>query len=150
MAHLDSVIIWTWALIKSTFSWNLFTKFSISFITMLIWFITEWNWFIIWCIFMIYLIDLFTWVWKALYLWEFESRKFFMWCTKLLIYWIFMVISVSVWQVLFIWNSLLSWVFWFILITDSISILENLELLWYNTPTWLKKYLKVYNDNQIK
>jgi phage-related holin len=69
-----------------------------------------------------------------------------MWCTKLLVYGIFMTIAVTIWQTLHIWNSLLSWIFWFILVTDSISIIENLEKMGYNTPFILKKYLKDYQE----
>ena len=147
---ITNAVIWTWTVIKNTFIVDILHKFTVSFFTILFWLIVHWNWFIIWSILLIYFIDLVTWTTMAIKNREFESRKFFMWCTKLLTYWIFMVIAVTVWQVLYVWNILLSWVFWFILVTDSISILENLEKLWYNTPTWLKKYLKVYNSNQIK
>ena len=146
MAHIDGVVTWTWTVIQHTFFQNWLVKLTTSFFTILLWLITNWNEFIIWSIFLIYFIDLFTWVWCAIYNRNFQSRKFFMWCTKLLVYWIFMVIGVTVWQTLHIWNALLSSIFWFILVTDSISIIENLEKLWYNTPFVLKKYLKDYQN----
>lgn len=146
MSHIDWAITWTWIIIQHTFLQNTLPKLIASFFSILLGLITNWNEFIIWCIFLIYFIDFFTGVWCALYNKEFQSRKFFMWCTKLLVYAIFMVIWVSVWQSLNLWNALLSWIFGFILITDSISILENLEKMWFTTPTWLKKYLKDYQD----
>ena len=133
MSHLEQVVTGTWIIVKTTFTTNIL--------------IIDWNETIIWLIIIIYGIDFITWTWSALYQKIFESRKFFMWATKLLIYGIFMVIWVSLWEVLHLWNFFLSWIFAFILITDSSSILENLEKLGYHTPLFLRKYLKEAQKN---
>lgn len=146
MTHLNYAITWTWVVVQHTFFQSVLPKLVVSFFSILTWLILDWNEFIIWSIFLIYFIDLITGVWYALYSKDFQSRKLFAWCTKLLVYAIFMIIAVSVWNGLYIWNSLLSWIFGFILVTDSISIVENLEKLWYNTPFVLKKYLKDYQE----
>ena len=146
MAHIDMALTWTWQVIQHTFFQDTLSKLVVSFFSILIWLILDWNEFIIWAIFLIYCIDLVTGVSCAIIKKNFQSREFFKWLTKLLTYWIFMVIAVSVWKSLYIWNSLLSWVFGFILITDSISILENLEKIWFNTPYWLKFFLKDYQE----
>lgn len=147
MSHIEQVATWTIAIIKNTFTINIIQKTIATFFTTLYWLIVHWNETIIWMILLIYFIDFFSWTISALIRKEFESRKFFMWCTKLLIYWIFMVIWVSIWEVLNLWNFFLSGVFAFILITDSSSILENLEKLWYTTPIFLTKYLKKAKEN---
>lgn len=146
MAHLSWALTETTTIVQHTFFQDTLYKLIASFFSILFWLIFDWNEFIIWAIFLIYSIDLFTGVACAVIKKNFQSREFFKWLTKLLTYWIFMVIAVSVGKALFIWNSLLSWVFGFILITDSISILENLEKMGYNTPYWLKYFLKDYQE----
>lgn len=150
MSHTEAVIAWTWAIIKNTFATNLISKWIASFFTVLYGIIVNWNETIVWLIFLLYFIDLLTWVASAIYKREFESRKFFMWCTKLLVYGIFASIWVALGQTLWLGNIFLSGIFSFILITDSISILENLDKLWYATPVFLKKYLKVAQENLEK
>lgn len=150
MSHSEAVITWTWAIIKATFATNLIPKWIASFFTVLYGIIVNWNETIVWLIFLLYFIDLFTWVASAIYRREFESRKFFMGCTKLLVYGIFAAIGVALGQTLGLGNVFLSGIFSFILITDSISILENLDKLWYATPVFLKKYLKVAQENLEK
>lgn len=147
MSHIEAVGTGTVHIIKHTFFDNIMVKSVATFFTTVYWLIVTWNETIIWLIFLLYFIDLFTGVASALYKKEFESRKFFMWCTKLLIYWIFAVIGISLWQVLWMWNFFLTWILAFIIITDSSSILENLEKLWYTTPLFLRKYLKVAQKN---
>lgn len=147
MSHLEQVIVWTGAIVKATFTTNILPKVIATFFATIYWLIVHWNETIIWMIILIYFIDFFTWTLCALKLRSFESRRFFLWCTKLLVYWVFMVIGVSMWEVLNLWNFFLSWVFAFILITDSSSTIENLDRLWYNTPLFLKKYLKTAQAN---
>jgi len=147
MSHVEAVMAWTGAIIKTTFATNIIPKVITSFFTVLYWIIVNWNETIVWLIFLLYWIDLLTWVASALYRREFESRKFFMWCTKLLVYGIFASIWVALWQTLWMWNVFLSGIFSFILITDSISILENLDKLWYATPVFLNRYLRVAKEN---
>lgn len=147
MSHIELVVTGTWAIITKTFATNLIPKAVTSFFTVFYGLIVTGNETIIGAIFLLYFIDLFTWVSAALYNREWESRKFFMWCTKLLIYWIFAAIWVSLWEALYLWNFFLSGIFAFIVITDSSSILENLEKLWYHTPIFISKYLKVAQKN---
>ena len=147
MSHLEQVVTGTWIIVKTTFTTNIYTKTIATFFATLLGLIIDWNETIIWLIIIIYGIDFITWTWSALYQKIFESRKFFMWATKLLIYGIFMVIWVSLWEVLHLGNFFLSWIFAFILITDSSSILENLEKLGYHTPLFLRKYLKEAQKN---
>lgn len=150
MSHAEQVVTTTAAIITKTFSINLIPKAVTSFFTVLLWIVTEGNETIIGLIFLLYFIDLITGVAAAIFRRDFQSRKFFMGATKLLVYGAFAAIGVSLWQVLHLGNFFLAWIFAFIIITDSSSILENLEKLWYNTPIFLSKYLKVAQKNLEK
>lgn len=93
-------------------------------------------------IIVIYLIDLVSWVWLALYLKRLSSYWFFKWLFKLWIYWVLIIIWHSVDTALWTWTVVKSWIISFIIITDSISILENLDWLWFDVPVFFLKYLR--------
>lgn len=141
MSHIELVATWTWAVIAKTFATKVWIKSIAAFFLALSSLILNENEMIIWIIFLLYVIDLFLWVAWAIYNKDFSARKFFMWATKFLAYGVFMVIWVALWQALNMWNFFLSWIMAFCVITDSASILENLDKLGYNTPMFLKKYI---------
>ena len=97
-------------------------------------------------IFILYFIDLSTWVFKAIKKKNFQSAKFFIWASKILIYGIFALIWVSLDQALHTWSLFLWTVFAFIVLTDAISILENLTELGYKTPVFIVRFLEAYRN----
>lgn len=78
---------------------------------------------------------------KALKRREFQSGKFFKGATKLLVYGVFLWVAVSLDKAVGNGNYF-SWAMMFyIVVTDSISIIENLDALGYETPDWIRRYL---------
>jgi toxin secretion/phage lysis holin len=96
---------------------------------------------IIAAVFILYLVDLVTGTLKAMKRRELQSGKFFTGATKLLVYGIFLLIAGSIDQAIGAGNVARWVMFVFIITTDGLSILENLEALGVNTPIFLKKYL---------
>lgn len=143
MSHVEVVKETAFHVTEIVFTDNVVIKSIVSFFATIYSLIASGNETIIGMVILLYSIDLVLWVWKALHNKKFESRKFFMGATKLLVYGIFMVVAVSLGESLALGNLFLSWIFAFIIVTDSSSILENLEELWYKTPMALRKYLKV-------
>lgn len=144
MAHIES----TWMAINGCVKNTFIDWFTIKAITWIfwwiIWLITDWHEILILMIFILYFVDLITWVIKAVKNKDFQSAKFFVWATKILAYGIFAFIWVSLDQALHTWSLFLWTVFAFIVLTDAISILENLTELGYKTPVFLVSFLKVY------
>lgn len=108
--------------------------------------VLQWNWELIFLIFILWITDFILWIITAIKDWNFCQVKFFFWASKILIYWILLLIWISLDESLY-----LPWVFtWlmftFILVTDSISILKKLRYLWYDTPMFLEKYLISYKN----
>jgi len=98
---------------------------------------------IIHVIILLFFIDLITGTIKSWNKSEISSKEFFKGCTKLFVYLVFLFIASSV-DLVINAGITLRLMSAFIIITDSISILENFEELGYNTPMFLKKRLKVY------
>lgn len=92
-------------------------------------------------IFTLYLIDLVTGALKALKHEEFQSGKFFKGATKLLVYGIFLWIAASIDKAIDHGNAFAWAMMFYIIVTDSVSIIENLDALGYETPNWIRKYL---------
>ncbi len=91
----------------------------------------------------VYFLDLFLGTFNALRRGNFQGKKFFKGATKLLVYMVFLFISMSLDVVLHTGAIIVSMMFAFIVLTDASSILSNLELLGYKTPIFLKKYIKL-------
>ena len=150
MSNIESVAIWTGTVVAKVFATNIWLKSYTWLFAWMLWMIINGNEMLIFMIIILYMIDFVLWVISALYNRVFSSARFFMWATKLLVYWVFMVVWVSLWEALWLWNFFLSGIMAFCVITDSVSILENLEHLWFNTPMFLKKYLLAAQDNLEK
>ncbi len=89
----------------------------------------------------LYAIDFATGAAKALKRREFQSGKFFKGATKLLVYGIFLWVAVSI-DTAIGKGNVFSWAMMFyIVVTDSVSIIENLDALGYQTPSWIRTYL---------
>lgn len=93
----------------------------------------------------LYLADLILWVVKAVKYKIFSSFQFWRWVFKLAVYWILLAIWFSVDKAL-PFEFVLSLMFSFIIITDASSILENLEQLWFRTPTFLRRILQIHKE----
>jgi len=119
--------------------WTIFTLFFTTLI--------GWNELAIFIIFLWYFIDFTLWLVIAFKEIEFELSKFFKWASKILIYWIFLVIWLSLDTTLHTWSFFMSTMFAFITISDSISILRKIHKLWYSTPVFIEKYLLSYKKN---
>lgn len=132
------------------FTQNLFVKFITSSVLIVFWMFYNWNEDIIKWILIIYFLDMIFWVARAIKLKQFSSKEFFKWICKIIVYFTLMAIGSLLDKVLNLWCLVLTSVFSFLIITDSISILENLQLLWFNVPTFLVKYLKVTRENLEK
>ena len=146
MAHMETTWTAINSCIKNTFlDWFIFKAIAWTF-WWIIWLITDWHEILILMIFILYFIDLLTWVFKVVKKRSFKSAKFFIWASKILIYGIFALIWVSLDQSLHTWSLFLWTVFAFIVLTDAISILENLTELGYKTPVFLVSFLKVYKN----
>jgi len=116
--------------------------------------ITNWNRDLIFLMFLFYFIDLITWSILATKKWEFNSSRFFVGVTKIIVYMIYLTIAVSTDMIIhFNWIFLYA-VLSMILVTDSISILENLKWIWYKVPIWylnnLKEILNKITNNEKK
>lgn len=137
--------IWTatW-IVVNTFTQDVWIK-SIWAITMI--FINTalvWKEILIFIMFLMYFIDFLVWLALAFKLTTFDLKKFFFWTSKILIYWIYLVMWTALWEILQLWNFFTLTIIWFTVATDSISILRKLDLLWYETPVFLTKYLISY------
>jgi len=99
--------------------------------------------------FLIFFLDLITWILKSLQFWIFSSRAFFKWCLKLWVYWILIL--------LFEWLDIVMNVhifmpvmIGFIVFRDAISVLENLEAMWFTFIRPLRKFLQLNRNSFIQ
>lgn len=97
-------------------------------------------------ILIVYLIDLITGVIKSIKQQDFSSRKFFYAAVKLLVYGVMGVIGVGLDKVFFSGSMFLSFFFAYILVTDTISVLENLDQLGFDVPVFFVKFLRVRKE----
>jgi toxin secretion/phage lysis holin len=99
--------------------------------------------------FLLYIINFSTWVLKAILSKNFSSARFFRGAIKLGVYCTLVLIWHSIDQIIVevvgVWNLITSAMFWFILTTESSSILENFHDLGFNTPVYFQKFLKSYS-----
>lgn len=98
------------------------------------------NWIIV-----LYLIDLFLWVKKALKHKIFSSRQFFKWATKIVVYWLFLYVWFLVDQATWI-DYITTLLLVFMLTTDWASIFENLEELGYDVPQPIIQLFKLHKN----
>lgn len=135
----------TW-IILNTFTKNVWIKSIWAIFTIFINKLFIWQEFFIFLMFLMYLIDFLVWLALAFKLTRFNLSKFFFWSSKILIYWIYLVMWLAIWEILHLWNSFTMAIIWFTVIRDSISILEKLDTFWYDTPIFLKKHLISYKN----
>lgn len=148
--HTSSTATWT---LINTFWTNVAAKSLLSIPIIILERILEGYWELIFLMFVMWLIDFILGLITAIKDSKFCQIKFFFWASKILIYWILILIGTSLDESLH-----LPWVFtWlmftFILTTDSISILRKLRYLWYDTPMFIEKYLISYKkwlDDKLK
>lgn len=146
MAHIEQGITWVAPTLKDTFTENVLHKFIWWWIIWTLNTIFDGNEVLITWIIFLYLLDLVLWISKSIKVWDFESSKAFKWATKILIYFIFLYMAVILDEWLHTGNFLLSTMFSFIVLSETTSILENLEVLWYKTPMFLKKHLRIHRE----
>ena len=140
-------------MIITTFTTHLKVKSLTVVIILFIETLIQWNELLIMLMFILYSLDLVIWVFRALVFREFHLDKFFRWASKIIIYWVFLIIWISIDESLPVWQVFTSAIFAFILITDSLSILKNLNKLGYKTPIFIEKYLLHYKkklDDKFK
>ncbi len=97
----------------------------------------------------IYVADMVTGSTKALMVHNFSSRRFFRWLLKLGVYWILLLVAFGLDAVILDQHIFTSITIAFIVINDAVSILENLNELWFQTPLFLQKFLKNYSERFI-
>lgn len=97
-------------------------------------------------ILVVYLVDVVTGVIKSIKQRDFSSRKFFYAAVKLVVYGIMGVIGVGLDRVFFSGSMFLSFFFAYILVTDAISVLENLDQLGFDVPVFFVKFLRVRKE----
>ena len=146
MAHIETTWAAVCSCVKHTFLDNIWFKVIAWTFWWVIWLITDWHEILILMIFFLYFIDLLTWIFKTIKRKNFQSAKFFIGASKILIYGIFALIWVSLDQALHTWSLFLWTVFAFIVLTDAISILENLTELGYKTPVFIVRFLEAYRN----
>ena len=135
----------TWVILN-TFSTNVWVKSFTAIWILLLDRILSWNELALFLIFILYFCDFILWLIVAIKRKDFCLSKFFMWASKILTYWLLILIGVSLDESLHTW-SFFTWVLIaFMIVTDSISILKKLRELWYNTPMFLEKYLISYKE----
>jgi len=135
----------TWIVIN-TFWTNVWIKSVTAIFILLLDRILAWNELLLMLIFLLYFFDFILWLIVAVKKSEFCLSKFFMWASKILMYWILILIGISLDESLHTWQFFIWVLIAFMIITDSISILKKFRLLWYNTPMFLEKYLISYKD----
>lgn len=94
----------------------------------------------------LFFFDLITWLAYAIKSRMFSSNKFIKWAFKLATYWIILIIWLWLDLVFHTWEFMIWIMFSFIILTDSISIVENLHKLWFNTPYFLIKYMEAAQE----
>lgn len=134
----------TWAILAKTFWDNFLIKSLSATILCCIGKLIEWYEVHLFLMIILYFLDFMLWFILALKLREFNWQKFFRWASKILIYWIFLTIWLSVDTTLHTWTMFIWIMFAFIVVSDSISILRKLHLLGYKTPVFVEKYLISY------
>ena len=100
-------------------------------------------------IILVYIVDMFTGSVKALSVHNFSSRRFFRGLMKLWVYGILMVLAFGLDAVILDQHIFTNLMIAFIVINDAISILENLNELWFQTPLFLQQFLKSYSERFI-
>lgn len=107
------------------------------------------HWALISAFFVCFFIDLITGMFKAFYFNIFSSRAFFKWASKLLVYGIFIAvfesIDIATWIDIF-----LPLILGFIIYTDAVSILENLEQVGVTSARPLRKILQMHRNKFIQ
>ena len=133
-------------IITSTFTSSVWIKSVSTIWVMLIQLIIVWNELLLAFVVILYFIDLILGLVVALKDREFNLPTLWRGAFKILIYWIFILIwtALDEWlQFLAVFSSIM---FWFILTTDSLSILKKIRDLWFNTPMFIEKYLISYKN----
>lgn len=147
--HVETVLPSITKTAVATFSDNAMLKFLGAGIAGLAGTLTNGNEQIVTAIFTLYVIDLITGALKALKRREFQSGKFFKGATKLLVYGVFLWVAVAIDTAIGYGRSF-SWAMMFyIVLTDAISIIENLDALGFETPDWIRRYLLDAKKNPL-
>lgn len=149
MSHIEWGVGVTIAYFKTIFWNNIATKFFSWIISWYCASVYAWNEALFQIFITLFLIDWFLWTIKVMKHKIFTSRWFFKWIYKLLSYGI----------LLYLWSSLdmvlpsmpmnmtfIGLMFWFIAITEISSILENLEDLWFEVPSFLRRVLSIHRE----
>lgn len=146
MSHISAVTMTGKAAIKKTIGEFWGAKTILSFFSAPMLLVYEGNEMLFKMVIILFCIDLVLWTTVAFKKRYWNSKDFFSWATKMLVYGIFMFISVSLDKAIWYENFFTWIIFVYIIGTDSISILENLHKLGYKTPVFLIKRLKNYED----
>lgn len=140
-------------IIFETVKWYLHALWDNAWMKFLAWivpwiFATIFNWHqeLVWMVICLYSIDFIVWVCHALHQWEFNLTKLMKGAIKLLVYLALLSVAVSIDKVLHTWEVLIWMMFSFIILTDSISIIDKLNKLWFDVPIFLIKYLWLAKD----
>lgn len=92
----------------------------------------------------LYVVDFSTGILKTLKSRDFSSRKFFRGATKLVVYGICLLVAHALDMALHTSDIWMSFMLAYVIVNDSISILENLEELSPgSTPKFLAQYLSI-------
>lgn len=167
--HIWPAITWFVEYSDKTFGDFFIYKFIFAGI---LWLLASWitiHWTLVDVFITLFILDLITWVIKASWFRIMNSRAFFKWCTKLLVYGLFIILWEAI-DVTFINLSdemfieslfgitipshlFLTWVLSYIIYTDFVSILENIEALWFHQVRPIKSFLtkkkKQYVDDKL-
>lgn len=144
MQILDLKATWIWYM-YSTFADNFVFKFWWSILAIFISQIYLPNETMIKLIIFWFLVNFITWVLKAIRNRVFRISIFAKWMSKLMLYWIFMMICFSVDTSLWV-TFFLPMIFAYISLTDAWSILENIEELWIDIPKPLLVAFKIHKQ----
>lgn len=136
--------------LKTTLTENVFTKLIVGSIAFTFGTIYEEFTLPLGSIIVLYFVDFFLGILCALKKRDFESKRFFSGGVKGFVYMLLMYICFSVDQTLHTGTGFTWFIITFMVLRDSISILENLEFLGIKTPIGLTKYLKYRAGNIIK
>ena len=149
MSHIEWWLGVTIAYFKTIFWNNILTKIWSWLISWYCASVYAWNEALFQIFITLFLIDWFLWTIKVMKHKIFTSRWFFRGIYKLLSYWILLYLWSSLDAVLpsmpmnmtFIWLM-----FWFIAVTEISSILENLEDLGFEVPSFLRRVLSIHRE----
>lgn len=96
--------------------------------------------------FLVYILDFATGIWKAMAARSFSSARFFRGAIKLGVYCGLVVTAHAIDVAMLTGTVFTTLMFAFIITTESSSILENLHDLGFNTPAPLQRFLKSYSQ----